>query len=203
LKVCFVLLFLSRWSLGIFVDPLAQGATVKYFSQDGIVISLLLSGRIGERNYETWDYIDDTSYCAIDTIAQFHWLKSELRVEHAFGMKNGVQPYLAIGASGNLEKAWLFKEDSKMWESYQYKTLGGLGGVGLYVYPASFLNAFFNKYFYSMGKMKEVEDNATIQLELLNFYYRKRFGDSLPVTDFLYEYNYAGLGMGIGFYYNF
>lgn len=198
-----LLYIVSRWSLGVFADPIAQGATVKYSSSGGWTFALILSGRAGERNYVSWNTLDDTSYTSYDTVGQFHWAKGEFRVEYPFGVKKGIRPYVTFGVGGTSEKAWVFNEDSLFWESYQYKTLGGIGGVGLYIYPFSFLKGLFEESSRLRRKATDIEDDFTLQIELLNLYYRKLIGGRPWTRDYFYEYNYAGVGMGIGFYYNF
>ncbi len=198
----FLLTFLAvQFSIGVFADPMAQGASLKFNLREKLTFSVVLSGRQGERLYSA--YIErDTEYATVDTIGDFYWVKNEFRFEYPLGFKRGIMPYVVLGLGGNAEKYWLFNEQDSTWKSYKYWAVGGLTGVGLNIYPFTFLSSLFNTQSKFREQIQKVEEDFTLQLELINVYYRRFKGDR-PLREYLYEYNNAGVGMGIGFYYNF
>ncbi len=194
------LFILSSFSLGFFADPIAQGASVKLGTERGTVFSFTTSGRIGEKEYEYWLY--DTMSVSYDTTGSFHWFKFEARVERPYFERKGVKLYLQGGVGATSDREWIFDEQAQVWKVYNFKSIGGIIGTGLYVYPFPFILGLMEVGEKSTKRSSKIEDGFMIQIELLNVYYRKFFGERPKPKNYT-VFNYGGVGMGIGFYYTF
>lgn len=195
------LIVLSSFSIGFFADPLAQGASVKIGTKSGIAYSVVTSGRIGEKRYEYWLY-DGGMDSLIDTIGTFHWFKLEVRAERPYFERKGVKLYFHAGLGTTSDREWIFNEGARAWKEYNYKSVGVITGTGLYVYPFPFILGLLETGEKSARRSTRIEDGFMIQIELINLYYRRYFGER-PIPDFSRSYDYGGLGMGIGVYYTF
>ncbi|MEO0239288.1 MAG: hypothetical protein ABIM45_05135 [candidate division WOR-3 bacterium] len=145
-------------------------------------ISSVLSGRQRERTYSKWIAVKDTDYAIHDAIGDFYWAKRELRLEYELGYKRGIKPYLALGVGGNAEKLWVFDDSSHLGKSYSYSALGGIGAIGLDIYPFTLLKSLFEE-----ARVKEemgkIEKDFSLRLKLINTYYRKIRGERSKIGE--------------------
>lgn len=197
-------LLFAQFSIGVFADPLAQGASVKYNFPGRLGIALTLSGRQGERTYSEWGFDPDSGYAVLnDTIGDFYWVKSEIRLEYEIGFKRGVRPYAALGLGVNAEKLWSLDDTSYLWKSYAYSAIGGIGAIGLDVYPFTFLKNLFEGQSKMRTNVEKIEEDFSVQIELMNVYYKRVRGERPKPPEYFTGYNNAGVSMGIGFFYHF
>ncbi|MDI6851674.1 MAG: hypothetical protein QMD82_07055 [bacterium] len=196
-------LLFSQLSIGVFADPLAQGASVKFNFPGKFGVALILAGRQGEKTYSEWVADTNSGYSNRDTVGDFYWAKGELRLEYELGFKRGVKPYVALGLGINAEKLWLFNDTTSLWKSYSYSAIGGIGAIGLDVYPFTFLKNLFEGQSKIRDDVERIEEDFSIQLELINIYYKRVRGERPKPREYFYEYNNAGVSMGIGFFYHF
>jgi hypothetical protein len=67
-------------------------------------------------------------------------------------------------------------------KSYSYSALGGIGAIGLGIYPFTLLKSLFEEVRVK-EEMEKIEEDFSLKLELINIYYRKIRGERSKIGE--------------------